>query len=168
MNRLLLSLLAVLLLLAACVPGTLSIRETVSGVFVVGYIGTSGQVLDLLELRGPNIQPSEAYGFLNLVSRSGSAIVFTSQLLTGVGNLTNTGMAASIRIAATVEDRGVHLVVVMRGEPPRDAASLNARRQLVEVLDDRFERFPLSDEEAEGSNSAPAGPSQRFHRSPRG
>lgn len=143
MSRLLIGLLFAVALLASCAPSTLSQREMVGGVFVVGYQAEAGALVEVLATRGPSVQPGDSYGFLNLTSRSGTTVVLSARRLGGVGQLTNESVAAEIWIQASIDQDGPLAIVTFRGEPVLSAAVAEARRGLVGLLDTQFERADL-------------------------
>jgi hypothetical protein len=143
MSRLLIGLVFTLALLAACAPSTLSQREMVGGVFVVGYQAGTGALVEALVARGPSVQPSDAYGFLNLTSRSGNTVVLSARRLGGVGQLANDTLAAEIWIQVSIDQDGPLAIVTLRGEPALSGAVADARRGLVGILDAQFDRADL-------------------------
>lgn len=147
MTRLLIGWLLILSLLAACAPATLSQRELVGGVFVVGYRASTGALIEALATGGLNVQPGRDYGFLNLTSRSSNAVVLAARRLQGVGQLTNEALATEIWIQATIRQDGGRAIVTFRGEPALATAVADARRGLVALLDARFPRAELDPEQ---------------------
>jgi hypothetical protein len=143
MSRFLIGPLFAVVLLVACAPSTLSQRDMVGGVFLVGYQAGAGALAEALVSRGPSVQPGDAYGFLNLTSRSGNTVVLSARLLGGVGQLGNDVLAAEIWIQASIEQDGQLAIVTFRGEPVLSGAVADARRGLVGILDAQFDRGDL-------------------------
>lgn len=143
MTRLLISLLSLIALLAACAPTLLSQRELAGGVLLVGYQARAGALIEALAVGGINVQPGDGFGFLNLRSRSSNTVLLSARRLGGVGQAGDAALVNEITIEATVRQVGERAEVTFRGEPLLGGAVANARRGLVAVLDDRFPRADL-------------------------